>query len=86
MKKRVTKEQAVRTELLEVEHSDKTTNLITRVVGMSAKKATDLAESLGKIVRITREDNSYHIGTPEFNPNRLNIEVEKGIVVRSAIG
>lgn len=85
-KKRVTKQQSVQTEIIDVELKQSTLSLVTDVIGKTVADATKLAEAVGKTVRITRTDNSYHIGSPEYSPKRLNLEVEKGLVVRSAIG
>lgn len=85
-KERVTKSQSIHTEVLDVELKAESSNLVTQVIGLTLVEATKLAQSVGKTVRVTRTDNSYHIGTAEFSPARLNLEVEKGVVVRSAIG
>ncbi len=85
-KKRLTKTENLTTEVVDVIHSLQVALLQERVIGMSPEEAQKVAFEEKKTVRITREDDKYHIGTRDFSPNRLNIEIEKGLVVRAAIG
>lgn len=85
-KKRLTKTEKLSTEIVDVVHSLQVALLQERVIGMTPEEAKKIALEEEKTVRITREDDTYHIGTCDFSPDRLNIEVEKGLVVRAAIG
>lgn len=85
-RKRVTKSEKVTTEVVDVVHTVKSALLQDRVIGLTLKEAELLTLGEGKSVRVTREDDTYHVGDAAFHLDRLNVEVEKGIVVRAAIG
>ena len=85
-KKRVTKSDSVTTEVVNVVHTIKNALLQDRVIGMTIADAEAAVLEEKKMLRITREDDSYYVATMDFDLNRLNVEVEKGVVVRAAIG
>ena len=51
-----------------------------KLVGLSEQEAQKVAESLGWTVRVGRRDGVDLMLTQEFNPSRVNVAVEKGIV------
>jgi hypothetical protein len=85
-KKRITKSETLTTEIVDVVHRLPAALLQDKVVGLSVEEATKLVEEAKKVLRITREDNNYSVGDCMYDLNRLNVEVEKGLVVKAAIG
>lgn len=85
-KKRITKSETLTTEVVNVVHTIKNALLQDRVIGMVLADAEAAILEDKKVMRITREDDKYYVTTMDFDLNRLNVEVEKGVVVRAAIG
>lgn len=85
-KKRITKSEKLTTEIVDVVHKLDAALLQDKIIGLSVEEATKLCETEHKVLRITREDDNYHIGTCDFELNRINVEVMKGLVAKAAIG
>lgn len=60
--------------------------LNTDLLGLDLKSAQEKLKQENKIYRIIRIDNVDMIGTCDFNPDRLNLEVENNIIVNVTNG
>lgn len=60
--------------------------LESEIVGLDLEIAQKRLEQENKIYRITRIGNVGMIGTCDFNPDRLNLEVENNIIVNVTNG
>lgn len=49
-------------------------------------KALEIVQKKVSDVRIMKLDGEYKVGTREFQPGRLNVHVENGIVVHAYFG
>jgi len=58
----------------------------TLVLQKQKEEAIQILESQNLKVRITREDKQYFIGTCEIDADRVNLEIDEGIVVNAALG
>ena len=56
------------------------------LVGKSVNEVKGYAESAGLIARIVNVDNIPMVLTCEYNPSRLNLTVENGIVTEILVG
>jgi hypothetical protein len=57
-----------------------TANLHAALVGCTEADATSRAQAAGWTVRVVRRDGEDFAVTMDFNPARLNLSIEKGIV------
>jgi len=55
-------------------------------VGLSKKDAIAKAKADGRVWRITREDGEYFPATMDYDPERLNFEIDKGKVTSATFG
>lgn len=55
-------------------------------VGRSQASATTLATSLGLVVRVTRIDDEYFPGTDDYRLDRVNFEIDNGVVTKATLG
>jgi len=55
-------------------------------IAMDESEATGAAEWQGYLVRIIRRDGDYFSVDSEFNPYRLNLEVDAGLVTHAYFG
>lgn len=55
-------------------------------VGLTKKAATAQADAAGTTWRITREDDESFPVTLDFNPERLNFEIDDGKVTQATYG
>jgi len=55
-------------------------------VGRTTRAAIAEAEAAGVPWRITREDDEWFIVTMDFSPNRMNLEIDDGVVTRATLG
>lgn len=51
------------------------------VGGWELDKATVWATLMGWEIRVTREDGMYRVVTRDYKPNRLNVEIERNVIV-----
>lgn len=56
------------------------------LVGKGVNEVKGYAESAGLIARIVNVDNIPMVLTCEYNPSRLNLTVENGIVTEILVG
>ena len=52
------------------------------VIGKKLKEAQKLLEPIGWYVRPTRIDGKGLVGTADCKANRINVAIEKGIIVK----
>ena len=57
-------------------------NIAENLIGMELQKAKDLFGRSGWIVRCLKKDGKDKIVTLEARPSRINVETEKGIIVK----
>lgn len=50
------------------------------LVGMTLKDAEDWARREGYTLRVVAEDGSRYVITDDFDPNRIDVDVRKGII------
>lgn len=88
MMKRITKSSQLKTEIIDVQFDLKTDVLCENVVGKKLEVVKKLVADSKKILNITLEDGKYLICETgnQFRSDRLNVEIQKGVVVRAAIG
>ena len=55
-------------------------------VGLTKKAAIAAAEAAGVTWRITREDDEQFLVTQDYDPERLNFEIDDGTVTKSTYG
>jgi hypothetical protein len=56
------------------------------LIGMSKQDAVSLVEKQQMLARIIREDDIWFVVTSDLHHNRMNLEIQKGVVVKAAIG
>lgn len=56
------------------------------LVGKSVNEVKGYAESAGLLTRIVNVDNIPMVLTCDYNPSRLNLTVENGIVTEILVG
>jgi hypothetical protein len=56
------------------------------IIGKTVKEAEEIAFSLGLTVRLTRLDEDKFVGTCDLRMDRVNVEIEKGKVVKAYVG
>ena len=54
---------------------------ISPYIGLSESEAKKLAESEGRQFRVLRRDEEDLFVTADYNSERINVEIEKGVVV-----
>jgi hypothetical protein len=60
--------------------------LLQGVVGMDLTQAINLCKLSGFDSRVTREDSTHFVGTCDFRLDRVNLEVDNGIVTKADLG
>ncbi len=60
--------------------------LAKEIVGKEKEEAKKLIEENGFIHRIGKEDGIAYAGTCDFRFDRINLYIEKGIVIKSEVG
>lgn len=60
--------------------------LISVLPGKTKKEAIDLCKQGGYLPRITKEDENHFVVTHDFRFDRINLEIEKGIVTKANLG
>ena len=56
------------------------------VVGKTTKEALKIIRNNGLIARTMREDKEGFMGTCEYRPDRVNLEIDKGVVTKAYFG
>jgi hypothetical protein len=59
--------------------------LAPTIVGLSVPEATERAQADGVILRVVRGDGAPLWGTADRRPNRVNVDVEHGLIVSAAV-
>ena len=78
-------EQSNEDEIPESEY-DKEWNIVKSFIGLPMEFAVERAKELGLEFRITSVDWRLRTITKEYNPNRINVDIEKDIVKRASLG
>lgn len=60
--------------------------LLIMLIGFESELVLEKCEKMGLDARVSKEDGKYMMLTADFNPKRLNLEVENGIVVKVTTG
>lgn len=60
--------------------------LLNSIVGKSLTEAKELAGFNGFAIRIVREDGERYMVTMEHRMDRINVEIDNGIVTKTNIG
>lgn len=55
-------------------------------IGLTLEKAQTKAENENRPFRVMKENGVKYFGTADFNPNRLNFEVENNIITNVYTG
>ena len=55
-------------------------------IGLDEPDAVDAAEWRGYLVRIVRRNRQYFSVDDEYNPFRVNLEIDAGLVTQSYFG
>lgn len=56
------------------------------LIGLSKAEAIDILKSNGSSYRISKQQGHYNIVTRDYHPERFNLEIEDGIVVKVTMG
>jgi hypothetical protein len=56
------------------------------IVGLSYEEAKAKVSEAGGITRITRENGQGRIITMELRSDRVNVELDKNLVIRASVG
>jgi hypothetical protein len=56
------------------------------LIGIPIADAIGIVEKYHLIYRIVCNDGNYYVVTRDFNKNRINFTIEKGVVVDAASG
>ncbi len=60
--------------------------LLEMLIGMTKKQAIETIEANGYTARITREDDNGYMVTCDFRLCRINLVLEKGLVLTASVG
>jgi hypothetical protein len=55
-------------------------------VGLTKAQAMKKAKDQGRPARVTREDDEMFPGTLDYNPDRVNLELDDGTVTKATFG
>jgi hypothetical protein len=56
------------------------------LIGKTEELAKSLANSSGYALRVTRRDSEKYIGTMDLRFDRINVEIDNGLVTKSNVG
>lgn len=56
--------------------------VMNKFKGFQLQNARGIAEAFGWEIRVMREDGEDPAGTADFNPRRVNVEVNNGIITQ----
>jgi hypothetical protein len=56
------------------------------VVGLTEKDAVDKIKASGMKARVMRRDNESFFGIADYRTDRMNLEIDSGIVTKADIG
>ena len=56
------------------------------VIGMTVDEATAWANERGMTVRVVKLDGESLPGTKDYRPERINVEVENGVITAATLG
>jgi len=56
------------------------------LIGKTEELAKSLANSSGYALRVTRNDNQNYAITMDYRFDRINVEIDNGLVTKSYIG
>lgn len=60
--------------------------LLEVLIGMDRDMGRDLCKENGYSVRVTREDETNYAITMDFRLDRINLELDKGIITKCGVG
>ena len=59
--------------------------LFDEIIGKTKAEAVIIIKAAGFTCRVTKEDGDHYMGTCDFNPNRLDLEIQDGLVVEPTL-
>jgi hypothetical protein len=60
--------------------------LLESLIGMDKESVTELCKENDYKVRITREDSNNYVITMDLRFDRINLEIDKGLITKCDIG
>lgn len=60
--------------------------LLSNIVGMTEETGRGLCEVYGYATRVTRKDGNPYIITHDLRFDRINLQIENGLIVKADIG
>ncbi len=60
--------------------------LLESLIGMDKESGSELCREKGYKVRITREDSNNYAITMDLRFDRINLEIDKGLITKCDIG
>jgi hypothetical protein len=60
--------------------------LLEYLIGMDEESGSKLCRERGYKVRITREDSNTYVITMDLRFDRINLEIDKGLITKCDIG
>jgi hypothetical protein len=60
--------------------------LLESLIGMDKESGTELCKENDYTVRITREDSNHYTIKLDFRFDRINLEIDKGLITKCDIG
>ena len=60
--------------------------ILESLIGKSLNEATQLAGFNGFAIRVTREDSTNYMVTMDLRFDRINLELDEGVVTKCSIG
>jgi hypothetical protein len=65
---------------------EKNIDFLKSLIGMDKDSGSKLCEKMGYIVRIVREDSNGYMLTMDFRFDRIDLEIDGGLITKSSIG
>lgn len=59
---------------------------VVEMVGLTEAEAAAVAEDLGLTVRVVERDGESFPATMDYNPERVNLSIEDGLVTKATLG
>jgi hypothetical protein len=66
--------------------SDSKKELLDSLIGMDVESGSKLCKENGYVVRITREDSLNYMVTMDLRFDRINLEIDNGLITNFGIG
>lgn len=65
---------------------DEINEFLESLIGKSKEEVSEICSSKNYRVRLSREDSTNYVGTCDLRFDRVNIQVDSGIVTKCSIG